>query len=78
MLVVNVNNKTSKGPKFTNFEVRMKTDVIVDDEVQFVSATSRIVHHFTVPDSVNVEQALQILRDKGIMVIEPQLTHGET
>ena len=60
----------SKGQKLSIFSVVMKNDVIKDDVIQFSYATFRSVHQFVVPESVNVEQVLQILRDKGVKVVE--------
>jgi hypothetical protein len=61
---------SSQGQNFSIFSVVMKNDVIEDDVIQFSYATFRSVHQFTVPESVNVEQVLQILRDKGVKVVE--------
>ena len=51
----------------------MKKDVIVDGIRQFSNASLRSVQQFSVPDDVNLEQVLQILRDRGIKVVEPTL-----
>jgi hypothetical protein len=51
----------------------MKNDVIVDGILQFSDSAFRSVHQFTVPEDVNVEQILQILRDKGVKVVEGPL-----
>ena len=72
-LIVNVHQKSIEGPNFTNFKVIMKNDVIVDGILQFSFATLNLVHHFAVPEDVNVEQILQILRDKGVKIIEGPL-----
>jgi hypothetical protein len=45
----------------------------VDGVLQFSYAGSRSVHKFAVPEEVNVEQVLQILRDKGVKVVEAPL-----
>ena len=60
-LVVNVHQRSIEGPNFTNFEVIMRT------------ASFRSVQRFAVSDWVNLDQVLQILRDKGVKVVEPPL-----
>jgi hypothetical protein len=72
-LIVNVHQKSIEGPNFTIFKVTMKNDVIVDGILQFSYSAFRLVHQFTVPEDVNVEQILQILRDKGVKVVEGPL-----
>ena len=72
-LIVNVRQKSIEGPNFTIFKVIMKNDVIVDGVLQFSYSAFRSVHQFTVPENVNVEQILQILRDKGVKVVEAPL-----
>ncbi len=65
--------ETLKVPNFTSFEVIMKNDVIVDGVRQFSNASLRSVERFAVPDDANLDQVLQILRDKGVKVVEPTL-----
>jgi hypothetical protein len=60
----------SNGRKSSAFSIVMKNDVIKDNAIQFSYATFRSVHQFVVPESVDVGQVLQILRDKGVNVIE--------
>ncbi|MGH7977647.1 MAG: hypothetical protein ACREDS_02360 [Limisphaerales bacterium] len=72
-LIINVHQKSIEGPNFTNFKVIMKSDVIVDGVLQFSYTAFRSVHQFAVPESVNAEQVLQILRDKGVKVVEGPL-----
>jgi hypothetical protein len=72
-LIINVHQKNIEGPNFTIFKIIMKNDVIVDGVLQFSYSAFRSVHQFTVPEAVNVEQVLQILRDKGVKVIEAPL-----
>jgi len=60
----------SNGQKLSIFSIVMKNDVIKDDVIQFSYATFRSVHQFVVPESVNIEQVLQILRDKDVKVVE--------
>jgi hypothetical protein len=71
-LIVNVHQKSIDGPNFTIFKVITKNDVIVDGVLQF-SYSARSVHQFAVPEDVNVEQVLQILRDKEVKVVEGPL-----
>jgi len=72
-LTINVHQRSVEGPNFTNFKVILKSDVIVDGVLQFSYSTFRSVHQFAVPEDVSVEQVLQILRDKGIKVVEGPL-----
>jgi hypothetical protein len=72
-LIVNVHQKNAEGPNFTSFDVIMKYDVIVDGVRKFSYATLRSVKRFAVPEGVNVEQVLQILRDRGVKVVEGPL-----
>jgi hypothetical protein len=72
-LIVNVHQKSIEGPNFTIFKVIMKNDVIVDGVLQFSYSAFRSVHQFTVPEDLNVERVLQILRDKGVKVVEAPL-----
>jgi hypothetical protein len=72
-LVVNIHQRSIEGPNFTSFIIIMKKDVIVDGIRQFSNASLRSVQQFSVPDDVNLEQVLQILRDRGIKVVEPTL-----
>ena len=72
-LIVNVHQRSVDGPNFTNFKVILKNDVIVDGVLQFSCKTFRSVHQFAVPEDVNVEQVLQIFRDKGVKVVEGPL-----
>ena len=67
-LVVNTNQKTVEGPKFANFDIIMKSGV-----AESLYSSLRIVSRFTVPENVNHEQVLQILRDKGVKVVEKTL-----
>ncbi len=60
-LVVNVNQRSVEGPNFANFEVIMRT------------ASFRSVQRFAVPDGVNLDRVLQLLRDKGVNVYESPL-----
>jgi len=73
VLVVNIHQRSVEGPNFTNFEVKLKNDVIVDGVRQLSFATLRSVHRFAVPNDVNLDQVLQILRDKGVNVVEGPL-----
>ena len=72
-LIVNVHQKSIEGPNFTIFKVIIKNDVIVDGVLQFSYSAFRSVHQFTVPEDLNVERVLQILRDKGVKVVEAPL-----
>jgi hypothetical protein len=72
-LIANVRQKSIEGPNFTIFKVIMKNDVIVDGVLQFSYSAFRSVHQFTVPEDANVEQVLQILRDKGVNIVEGPL-----
>jgi hypothetical protein len=60
-LVVNIHKRKTEGPNFTCF-------VIVMRNPSFGS-----VQQFVVPENVNVEEVVQILRDKGLNVTEGQL-----
>ena len=62
--------KTAVGGKFTNFEIQTKGEVVVDGAI--VSSTFPSIGCFSVPDTVDVEKVLQILRDKGIRLIEQE------
>jgi hypothetical protein len=73
-LIVNVRQKSIEGPNFTTFKVMMKNDVIVDGILQFSYSAFRSVHQFTVPENVNMEQILRILRDKSVKVVEGPLS----
>jgi hypothetical protein len=73
MLTIHVQERSVKGPNFTSFVVVMKNDVTKDDAIQFSYLTYRSVDQFAVPENVNMEQVLQILRDKGVKVVEGQL-----
>jgi hypothetical protein len=70
---VSINEKTAKGPRFTNFQVEMQGDSFVNGEIEISSRSSGKAHNFAVPAYVNLEQVLQILRDKGVKVVEPVL-----
>jgi hypothetical protein len=72
-LVVNVRQKSIEGPNFTIFKVILKNDVIVDGILQFSYLAFRSVRQFTVPEDVNVEQVLQILREKDVKIIEARM-----
>jgi hypothetical protein len=72
-LIVNAHQGNVEGPHFTRFEVVMKNDVFVDGIRQFSTASLRSVQNFAVPEYVNLEQVLQILRDKGVKVNEGPL-----
>ena len=72
-LIVNVHQKSIQGPNFAIFKVIMKNDVIVDGVLQISCSAFRSVHQFTVPEDLNVERVLQILRDKGVKVVEAPL-----
>ena len=72
-LIVNVHQRSVEGPNFTNFKVIMKNDAIVGGVLQFSYGALRSLHQFAVTDEVNLEQVLQILRDKGVKVIEGAL-----
>jgi hypothetical protein len=61
MLTINVHQRSVEGPNFTSFVVVMKNE------------SFRSVQKFAVPDNVNLEKVLQILRDKGVKVVEPPL-----
>lgn len=54
--------------KFTNFHVRMKDEVVVDDAIVFSRFST--VGGFSVPQNIDVEKILQILREKGVRLIE--------
>jgi len=69
-LFVNVNQRSVEGPNFTSFIITLKND---DDEKAFSYASLRSIRQFAVPDDVNVEQVVQILRDKGVKVLEESL-----
>lgn len=58
---INFVRKKGKGPSFTYFDLNLRTE------------SSRSVKYFSVPDDVNLEQVLQILREKGVNVIEAPL-----
>ena len=73
-LVINIRQRSVGGLNFTSFDVIMKNDVIVDGVKEFSSMAFRSVQRFVVPEDVNVEQVLQILRDKGVKVIEGPLS----
>jgi hypothetical protein len=73
-LIVNVQQKIIEGPNFTIFRAIMKNDVIVDGILKFSYSAFRSVHQFTVPEDVIMEQILQILRDKGVKVVEGPLS----
>ncbi len=60
-LIVNIHQRTVDGPNFTSFVVVMKNE------------SFRSVQTFAIPDDVNLEQVLQILRDKGVQVVEAPL-----
>jgi hypothetical protein len=60
-LVINIHQRSVEGPNFTSFVVVMKNE------------SFRSVQTFAVPDNVNLNQVLQILRDKGVNVFEGQL-----
>jgi hypothetical protein len=68
IIVINVHEKSVEGPNFTRFQVAMKNKGVLSN------AFANPVTYFGVPDDVNVEQILQILRDKGVNVIEGQLS----
>jgi hypothetical protein len=61
MLTINIHQRSVEGPNFTSFVVVMKKE------------SFRSVETFAVPDDVNLDQVLQILRDKGVNVVEGQL-----
>jgi len=61
MLTVNIHQRSIEGPNFVSFIVVMK------------NASFRSVQNFAVPEDVNLEQVLQILRDKGVKVLEAPL-----
>jgi hypothetical protein len=71
--VINVQQKTVEGPNFTSFVVIMKNAKEVDDESELLNNSPRFLENFAVPDNVNVEQVVQILRDKGVKVVEGPL-----
>jgi hypothetical protein len=71
--IVKVHERTVEGPNFTNLQVQMKNEVMVDGEVEFSRASAGCVHNFAVPSNVNVERVLEILRDKGVKIVEPAL-----
>jgi hypothetical protein len=54
-----------KGKKLSFFEIKLK------DKSKF--RVNSPVEKFVVPEDVNLEQVLQILRDKGVKLIEGQL-----
>lgn len=58
VLQINIHQRSIEGPNFTSFVVVMK------------NALLRSVQHFVVPEDVNLDQVLQILRDKGVKVVE--------
>jgi len=60
-LVINIHQRSVEGPNFTSFVVVMKNEPF------------RSVQTFAVPEDVNLEQVLEILRDKGVKVIEGPL-----
>lgn len=61
ILTINIHQRGVEGPNFTSFVVVMK------------NASFRSVQNFAVPDNVSLETVLQILRDKGVNVVEPPL-----
>lgn len=66
--------KTTEGSKFTNFGVLMKGDIIKDG---VVVSSRPSVGGFSVPDTVDVEKVLRILRDKGIRLTEEKSTESQ-
>jgi hypothetical protein len=73
MLTINVHQRSVEEQNFTSFNVVMKKDVLEGEASQFSYATLRSVQNFAVPENVNVEQVFQILRDKGVKVVEGPL-----
>jgi hypothetical protein len=67
-LVINSNQKTFEGPKFTHCEIIMKRA-----GVESVFSSLRLVHKFAVPENVDLEQVLRILRNKKVNVAEKTL-----
>lgn len=65
-------DKSSGGQKLTNFDIRKKAEVIVDDAIE--SSEFPTIGGFTVPHNVDVEQVLRVLRDKGVRIIEQKPT----
>lgn len=57
-LVVNVHQRKVEGPNFISFLVVMKKESL------------RSVQTFAVPEDVKLEQVFQILRDRGVKVVE--------
>jgi hypothetical protein len=55
-------------PNFTKVEIVFKNKDVLS------SAFSKTLTEFRVPNEVNLEQVLQILRDKGVKVIEAELS----
>lgn len=65
-------DESSGGQQLTNFDIQIKGEVLVDDTIE--SPRFSGVGGFTVPQNVDVEQVLQILRNKGVRVIEQKPT----
>jgi hypothetical protein len=68
--IIKVHGENVGGPKFTSFEVIMKNERIVSGEREFSFASLRSVGRFAVPEDVDLDQVLQILREKGVNVFE--------
>jgi hypothetical protein len=73
--VILVHQRNTGSPGFTSFEVVMKNEKTENEFSKSSFANFYSVKRFAVPDNVSLEQVLQILGDKGVKVVEPQLPH---
>jgi len=64
VLVTNVQQRNAEDPKFARFEIELK------DKSPLARVISSPLQSFTVPESVNLESVLQILREKGVKIVE--------
>ena len=64
VLVTHIHQKNAEGPNFARFEIELK------DKSPLARVISSPLHSFTVPDGVSLESVLQILRDKGVKVVD--------
>lgn len=72
--VMKPQERSVEGPNFTFVKVIMKNEKPLNAARVFVRGMfSRSVGNFDVPDDVNLDQVLQILRDKGVKVTEGPL-----
>lgn len=72
-LIINPEIKNTGNPPFACFRIILKNDVIKNGKLEFSYSTFNSVHQFMVPNEVNVDQILQLLRDKGVNLIEGEL-----